>query len=60
MTDIYLHCLCEHYGLYGNAPVLLVSVAAAGGATATAGALFLSRTSSFGGEEEAAGAPEAS
>ena len=21
MTDIYLHCLCAHYGLYGNAPV---------------------------------------
>ena len=23
MTDIYLHCLFAHYGLYGNAPVNL-------------------------------------
>ena len=22
MTDIYLHFLCTHYGLYGNAPVV--------------------------------------
>ena len=21
MTDIYLHFICTHYGLYGNAPV---------------------------------------
>ena len=23
MTEIYLHFMCAHYGLYGNAPVLL-------------------------------------
>ena len=26
MTEIYLHFLFVHYGLYGNAPVLLVAV----------------------------------
>ena len=25
MTEIYLHCLFAHYGLYGNAPVVYIS-----------------------------------
>ena len=25
MTEIYLHFLCAHYGLYGNAPVCTIA-----------------------------------
>eukprot|EP01048_Picozoa_sp_COSAG05_P010904 COSAG05_NODE_988_length_6284_cov_7.662571_7_plen_65_part_00 len=28
LTEIYLHILSAHYGLYGNAPVLLLAGAA--------------------------------
>ena len=42
MTEIYLHFLFAHYGLYGNAPVLVYETARAGGFT-----LVIARTCAF-------------